>query len=563
LADLYSKYFERFAEQYEKVSPEKVNAQWSHFIPATKSLALDVGSGSGRDAAWLAEKGHEIIAVEPADKLRKKSEELHPHSSIHWINDSLPALKEVYKLNLRFDLILVSAVWMHIAPGLRDRSFRKLINLLRPGGKLILTLRHGISSDERTMYTTESEEIYKLANRYAVDVVLNTKSDDQLGRSEVSWTTMVLWLPDDGTGALPILRHVIINDAKSSTYKLALLRVLLRIADGSQGAVIDRTDNHVVLPFGLVALYWVKVFKSLVLDKEIPQRPSNAAKLSFDKTAFRSLTDISPYDLRIGAKFKGDHAKNLVLALRDARNTIKMMPAFYTTYPNSEDPVFPCRSKRITQSTSIKLDIDFLSRFGTFKVPIKLWDAMNQYACWIEPAILNEWCALMAAYETKYQKHRSLDVYLQTLSWLDKDHNTIEVRKIVEHMKDKGKKIFCVWTGDWLHHDYHIDHCFPFAHWPNNDLWNLMPTHPRINHRKSNKLPSAYLLSKAKDIILEWWNEAYSQKSHLNRFIIEAKASLPIVKQETTEGHFDNIFSGVQTQRIRLKAYQQLAEWDG
>jgi hypothetical protein len=327
--------------------------------------------------------------------------------------------------------------------------------------------------------------------------------------------------------------------------------------------VIDRTDDHVVLPFGLVALYWIKIFKSLVLDKEILQQPSNTAKLSFDKIAFRSLSDISPYDLRIGAQFKGQHAENLVPALRDARNTIKLMPAFYTTYPNSEDPVFPCESKRVTQSTSIKLDLDFLSRFGTFKVPTKLWDAMNQYACWIEPAILNEWCTLMAAYENKFQKQRPLDAYLQALSWLDKDHNTMEVRKIVEHLRDKGKKIFCVWTGARLPHDFQIDHCFPFARWPNNDLWNLMPSHPKVNNKKSNKLPSAYLLSKAKDLIFEWWDEAYIKTSHLNRFITEARASLPIIRNWSTEGQFDSVFSGIQNQRMRLRTYQQLAEWDG
>lgn len=192
MVDFYSKNFEYLAEQYEKLSPEKVNAQWSPYIPSTKSLILDIGSGSGRDAAWHAEKGHEIVAVEPADNLRKKSEELHPNPSIQWINDSLPALKEVTKLNWRFDVILVSAVWMYIAPRFRERSFRKLLNLLKPGGALILTLRHGPIFDERTIFKADSEEIYKLANRYALDVVLNSKSEDQLGRSEVSWTTMVL-----------------------------------------------------------------------------------------------------------------------------------------------------------------------------------------------------------------------------------------------------------------------------------------------------------------------------------------------------------------------------------
>ncbi len=504
MIDLYSRNSKRFAERYEKVSPEEINSSWHHLIPTTKSVILDVGAGSGRDAAWLAEKGHEVIAVEPADGLRQIANELHPNPSIQWIKDTLPALKKVYELNLKFALILVNAAWMHVAPGSRERAFRKLVNLLKPGGILVITLRNGPLHDERVMYPVSTEEIHQFSNRFALEVLLKTESEDKLGRPELSWTTFVLWLPDDGTGALPLLRHVIINDAKSSTYKLALLRVLLRIADGSQGAVIDRTEEHVILPFGLIALYWIKLFKPLVLDQGFLQQPSDKIRLSFDKTAFKSLSDISPYDLRIGARFKGAHAENLTIALRDARNTIKNMPAFYTTYPNSENPIFPCELRAVRQSKSIIIDLDFLSKFGTFKVPSKLWDAMNQYACWIEPAILNEWCDLMAGYEKKYGRQKSLDEYLKTLSRLDQDHNTIEVRKIVENVKEKGRKIFCVWTGDRLTNQYHIDHCFPFAHWPNNDLWNLLPAHPKINSRKSDKLPSALLLDKARERIIEW-----------------------------------------------------------
>jgi hypothetical protein len=51
--------------------------------------------------------------------------------------------------------------------------------------------------------------------------------------SGVTWETVCLKLPDDGTEALPLLRHVILNDSKSSTYKVALLRILVRIADSA------------------------------------------------------------------------------------------------------------------------------------------------------------------------------------------------------------------------------------------------------------------------------------------------------------------------------------------
>ena len=52
---------------------------------------------------------------------------------------------------------------------------------------------------------------------------------------------------------------------KAATHKLALLRVLLRIADGHPGAVLRRESSalggkngdRVILPAGLVALYWL------------------------------------------------------------------------------------------------------------------------------------------------------------------------------------------------------------------------------------------------------------------------------------------------------------------
>lgn len=39
---------------------------------------------------------------------------------------------------MAFDLILLSAVWMHVPPSSRDRAFRKLITLLKLGGLLAM-----------------------------------------------------------------------------------------------------------------------------------------------------------------------------------------------------------------------------------------------------------------------------------------------------------------------------------------------------------------------------------------------------------------------------------------
>ncbi len=129
---------------------------------------------------------------------------------------------------------------------------------------LAITLRQGAADDDRELYPASWEAIERLARDHGATVVRQVVDRDRFGRGEVSWTQMALTLPDDGTGALPLLRHVILHDSKSSTYKLALLRVLCRIADSTAGTAQYQDDEQVSVPLGLVALYWLRLFKPLL-----------------------------------------------------------------------------------------------------------------------------------------------------------------------------------------------------------------------------------------------------------------------------------------------------------
>ena len=78
--------------------------------------------------------------------------------------------------------------------------------------------------------------------------------------------------------------------------------------------------------------------------------------------------------------------------------------------------------------------------------------------------------------------------------------------------------------------------------------------------QKSDRLPSAERLAKAREFIVDRWNEGYVNNANAligDRFRTEATASLPgIIEVPSPE----TIFDGMEFQRLRLHHDQQLPE---
>ncbi|MEI8625911.1 class I SAM-dependent methyltransferase [Pseudoalteromonas sp. B137] len=583
--NFYNKNASSLAKQYLSKSFEEVHKSWAGLLPSiiknNNARILDLGAGSGRDVKYLADLSQithqennniQIIAVEPAAELLKLGQKTASSSKVKWLNDCLPALHTVTKLEVSFDLILLSAVWMHIAPSERTRAVRKLANILKPGGKIVVFLRHGQTEEDftkRKMHTVCADELKKLASDAGLFCKLETpKEPDKLGRNDVTWQTIVLQLPDDGTGAFPFIRHVAINDGKSATHKLALLRVLLRIADGHPGAVIRRESSpfgdRVILPAGLVALYWCHQYKNLIDQHKLFQTPRGKTNMGFMKVdGWGKLTHRTASDYRIGNLFTGDDATALYKTISASVQNIKAMPCKYITLPNSNKTVFEVSNKTVRAKDSIFLDLPTLEQWGEFSLPESTWLAFNRYACWIEPVLISEWVKTMANYEgNKLFKNPDNHHHLyRALNWLEPKRTTAEVRNRVEELK-KEHDMQCVWSAKTLPKSYDIDHSLPFARWPNNDLWNLLPTDSAINNQKSDKLPTESKLLNAKCRITGWWKEAWlntDNTSQQNRFFAEANIALPGL--DSTNNSADDLFEALIIQRSRLREMQQLKEW--
>lgn len=555
------------ADEYDRIDPSVLHAGFADLLSSgADRLALDVGAGSGRDAAWLDRLGFDVVAVEPADAMRAEGRRRCASQDVRWLDDRLPSLDAVHALGLAFDLVLLSAVWQHVAPGDRRRAFRKLTALLRPGGLLVVTLRSGPAPRDRPMHAVTLGEVEALARDHGLAVSRVLAAPDLGGRERVGWTTVVMTLPDDGAGALPLLRGIILNDDKSATYKLGLLRAVARMADLTPNlAVPHPVEDAVTIPLGAVALNWIRMYLPLV-ERRLPQMPGNAGPdgLGFAKRGFRDLLadGTAPVDLRVGAVFSGERAASVAAALSEASRTIAGMPANYIRYPNSVERVFDASLARALRRPGLVLDAETLAAFGSVTVPGHVWRAMQRLGVWIEPVLTAEWTRLVRGYMDRQGRSVPPGEIEAALAWIEPRRDVRIAREAALTMLGRGEVLRCVWSERRLTAaTLDVDHCLPWSAWPCGDLWNLMPAHRTTNQRdKRDLLPSTDALLRARAAITSWWDEAWRRDDALSgRFAREAGASLPLEGAVTTA----SVFEGLAWRRLRLRQDQQVAEWAG
>lgn len=141
---------------YENVSFEIAHTGVLDLIPSAPIEVLDIGTGTGRDAAWFAARGDRVTAIEPTREMREGAIALHRAPNIAWVDDCLPELASVR--GRTFDLVWMSAVWMHFTTTERAAMTPVVAALLKPGASLMISLRHGLLRAGRRMFEVSAVE---------------------------------------------------------------------------------------------------------------------------------------------------------------------------------------------------------------------------------------------------------------------------------------------------------------------------------------------------------------------------------------------------------------------
>ncbi len=186
----YAETADVLVKQYESRTFADVHRGILPLLPAAPARALDIGAGTGRDAAALAALGHTVLAVEPTQEMRAHGQRLHPSPAIEWLDDSLPELVRLRARGQSFDLVMMTAVWMHLDEAERTRAMTCVAQLVAPGGLMTLSLRHGPVPTGRRMFEVGPAETRALAARHGLATIYEKERPSVFNADGVWWDVL-------------------------------------------------------------------------------------------------------------------------------------------------------------------------------------------------------------------------------------------------------------------------------------------------------------------------------------------------------------------------------------
>ncbi|MFD8483080.1 hypothetical protein [Kitasatospora sp. NPDC059673] len=109
--------------------------------------------------------GHRVTAVEPTAPIRALGRARHVQHPIDRLDDAIPHLPRRTARADRYDLILLTAVRMHLDAEQRPTAMATLARLLAGDGRIVPSLRHGPVPPGRRMFPLDAPETLARTNK--------------------------------------------------------------------------------------------------------------------------------------------------------------------------------------------------------------------------------------------------------------------------------------------------------------------------------------------------------------------------------------------------------------
>lgn len=175
------------------------------------STCADIGSGSGRDVAWLHDHGWSATGFDASTGLLSEARKRFP--GLPFRQATLPKLAEIPKET--FEHVTCETVLMHLPANEHIESLKNLLRILRPGGVLHLAWRLPFAdgsardSDGRLYQDVDTEALKEFCLRHGAEILEERTFASQSSGRQIS--------------------HLVIRKAPSANRLLQLLTLYVAI----------------------------------------------------------------------------------------------------------------------------------------------------------------------------------------------------------------------------------------------------------------------------------------------------------------------------------------------
>jgi cyclopropane fatty-acyl-phospholipid synthase-like methyltransferase len=181
----------RLTDRYEAADVVHLHALLAQWIKPGQRV-LEIGCGCGRDAAFIASLGCDVIATDASPAML----DCVPHAwraAATFRQAAFPLPGDDPLFSEQFDVIVAIAVLMHIPESDIAMFAQQVRALLKPNGRFICSFCAGRESsleDPRLYVHRERETVVHLLQPLGLRLASASVDPDDMGRQQ-SWTSLV------------------------------------------------------------------------------------------------------------------------------------------------------------------------------------------------------------------------------------------------------------------------------------------------------------------------------------------------------------------------------------
>lgn len=319
-----------------------------------------------------------------------------------------------------------------------------------------------------------------------------------------------------------IIQKIIEQESKTSTYKFALLRSVIDLIS-AQSPFIEIGDKKVKIPVTLISDKWLFYYWHL-MDSGYSQIHGER-KLAFEER-IQSLKSENNF-LNYWDFNKALHQNNYSTAhnalfsstIKEFNNTIIKNPARYlgSSSKNGDYSFFQIQTNS-EKKKKVQGFLDLIENSPKICFEEAYYEVFKSFGGLISGSnsILFHWIVFMnkkisiqegsivSEPTSSYGNDRLLSIMFQEQV---AEREVKEIRDFWVNRIRLGIPVFCTWSGKQIKEvsNLAIDHAIPFSVMFNNDYWNLLPCHSKVNGNKSDKILSLFQIKNARERILNVW----------------------------------------------------------